>query len=146
MENISYHINGDLENGIKLQASKNLTIMKKRGFIRRWVAAILSVAFISAPALDSFGCLNCQTSEPTPFQVNNRLQLPHAPSIVPYDNSQTDNHERDKAPCPFCFLNMFGLVNPSSFQTLFPSISFQTQALPILLSLHPSPIAKPPQI
>jgi hypothetical protein len=120
--------------------------MKNKVFIKRLVAAILAVAFISAPALDSFACLDCQTGEPPSVPVKNRLQLPHAPAISHHNDSQTEDHERDKALCPFCFLNMFGLINPSSFQMLFPSISFQTQALPILLSLHPSPHTRPPRI
>jgi hypothetical protein len=120
--------------------------MKSQTFIKRWVAAILAVAFISAPALDSFACHYCQTDQPTSVQFKNRLQFPHAPAISPDNTSQTEDQERDQAPCPFCFLTMFGLVNLSTAPTLFPSISFQTPALPILLSLHPAPKVKPPQI
>ena len=110
------------------------------------MATILAAALLSAPALDSLACQDCQAGDTTPVQFNNGFQLPQAPPIFHYNNRQLGDDEREASPCPFCFLNMFGLVNLTSVQTLFPSISFQRQALPILLSLHLAPKAKPPQI
>jgi hypothetical protein len=122
-----------------------MKIMKKQGLSIKLISAILALAFLAAPALDSFACYDCQPGDKTKVQVKDRFQLPHAPSLSHDNNGQRGNDERDQAPCPFCFLNVFGLIATPPSQTLFPSICFQTPAVPKLLSLHPSPLAKPPQ-
>jgi hypothetical protein len=119
--------------------------MKKQGLIKKLISAILALAFVAAPALDSFACYDCQPGDTTKVQVMDRFQLPQALSLLPHNNGQRENNERDQAPCPFCFLNVFGLIATPPSPTLFPSICFQTPAVPKLLSLHPSPLAKPPQ-
>jgi len=119
--------------------------MKKHWLIKKLLSAILALAFIAAPALDSFACLYCQPGDTTRVQVKDGFQLPHAPSLSHDNNEQGGNNEEDQASCPFCFLNVFGLIATPTSQTLFPSICFQTPSVPKLLSLHPSPLAKPPQ-
>lgn len=123
----------------------NMKIMKKQGLIIELISIILALAFISAPALDSFACLYCQPGDTTKVQGKDRFQLPHAPSLSHDNKGQRGNNEGDHAPCPYCFLNVFGLIATPPSQTLFPSICFQTPAVPELLSLHPSPLFKPPQ-
>ena len=118
--------------------------MKNQGFMKKALSTILVLAFMAAPALDSLNCANCQAGHKATVQASNKIQSPQAPSLN-MNTGQKGSNESDPRDCPFCFLNVFGLITAPPNQTLLPAISFQTPTAPIFLSLDLSPKTKPPQ-
>jgi hypothetical protein len=118
--------------------------MKNKGLVKKIIAAILVMAFIVVPALDSLYCVNCEAGHQATVQASNKMLYPQAPSLN-INNGQKGSNESDPRDCPFCFLNVFGLITAPPHQTFLPAISFQTPAVPIFLSLDLSPKTKPPQ-
>ena len=118
--------------------------MKNQGLVKKIIAAILVMAFIVAPALDSLDCVKCEAGHKATVQASNKIQSPQAHSLN-MNTGQKGSNERDPRDCPFCFLNVFGLITAPPNQTLLPAISFQTPTAPIFLSLDLSPKTKPPQ-
>jgi hypothetical protein len=121
--------------------------MKNQGFIKKLLSAVLVLAFLAAPALDSLECANCQEGHKATLPANNQIQPPQAPSpnINNVNNGQKGSEAGDPRDCPFCFLNVFGLISAPPNQTLSPAISFQTPAAAIFLSHDLSPKINPPR-
>jgi hypothetical protein len=126
--------------------------MARKNSYRKLLAHFIIMAVILAPFLDRVGDTNCHPilSQGSPSEDNlanagRDITFPAINYTVPDDPSSEKNTKQENRHCPFCILNVFGVIGNSQFNISLSSTPFLSQKISLSLLEPTFLITKPPK-